>query len=770
MADEEERTPSLHEQEEDAVQALEQQPRASVESQESRSSRGSQASRASRNSNGALEAGQRVKNKIVERVRDVVENQIPNGHHGSSMSSTPRKIHALLPRLFALINSLAETANIDEDEVVTEDVVEFLSGLGREVVYGLLRCVETYKDEGEHDVGSRRLMEARSRVAEVAATKVVKVFVDKDTMATYCQVIARPFYSDGESENTAESSLEIAIRVHATIYLADTEIQRCIQAMWTGLMLQVEDEKGQIRFVEYTGMRRPRKHWWDWIDVTRLNVPKYQNNIKIAVFVLFLILYSIVVADRKDYPTPAEWALYVFVVGFIFEEFRLFFEGGIVFFLSNIWHWVNLISYSLFIVSFAFRMSAYIRGDGSDREDWDGKTKDPIFLAYNDIAYDLLAILAVFIWVKSLSILDSYQYFGTMVMVLQKMLKDGIMFFWLLAWVYIGFFQSFYALLADSDKSVGMVSMLLTRGFLQDPDFEGAQTFHPVYGNVLFALYLFLTSIILLNLLVALFNSSYTNITDSSEQEYLALYTFKVFSYLKSPDQFPFAAPTNLIEVFLLIPLSYVLPRDTYRRLNHFIMRFLFIIPLTMIAYTEHRKYHHLLHMADENAVRGGRREYRSLTNDAADADVDDLFLLASQEFADELQRQEQRRREEADFDEAEEGLLPAVSRADLWKGNQHPSETFDDFRKRRQREKDAKKRAAVQSEDLLGLGSSSGSGSGCSHNDQATQQLLQTLLASIQRMEERQRHLEALLQQQQQQQQQALKAGDDDQVAPSDE
>ncbi|KAG0231684.1 hypothetical protein BGW42_008699 [Actinomortierella wolfii] len=768
MADEEERTSllnqELHAQEEEAVQALEEeQPRGSLDSQQSRSSRNSRNSKASGHSNSALEAGQRVKNKIVDHIRDVVENQIPNGHHGTSQSSTPRKIHALLPRLFTLINSLVDTPNIDEDEVVTEDVVEFLSGLGREVVYGLLRCVETYKDEGNHEVGTRRLMEARSRVAEVAATRAVKVFVEKDTMATYCQVIARPFYSEGEGENTAETSIEIAIRVHATIFLADTEVQRCIQAMWTGLILQVEDEHGQIRFVEYTGMRRPRKHWWNWIDVTRLNVPKYQNNLKIAVFVLFLILYTVVVNNRTDFPTPIEWALYVMVCGYIFEEFRLIFEGGIVFFLSNIWHWVNIISYSMFMVSFGFRLAAVLYGDEPEEP---GQDQNPTFILYNDIAYDILAILSVFIWVKSLSILDSYQYFGTMVMVLQKMLKDGIMFFWLLAWVYIGFFQSFYALLNDEQKDSHKVSELLTRGFLQDPDFEGAEGFHPTYGYWLFALYLFLTSIILLNLLVALFNSSYTKITDSSEQEYLALYTFKVFSYLKSPDQFPFAAPTNLIEVFFLIPLSFVVSHDFYRKINHTVMRVLFIIPLSMIAYSEHRKYHHLREMTDSDELKGGRRQYRSLTNDAGDADVDDLFLLASQEFEDELHRQEERARLEAVFDEAEEGLLPSSNRADLWKSNHHPSETFEEFCKRREQEK-AQKRpqsARTHSEDLLGLGSGSGSGSG----DQATMQLLQRLLANLNRMEERQKQLELLVKQQLAQDNKGEEG--DDQVAPSDE
>lgn len=50
---------------------------------------------------------------------------------------------------------------------------------------------------------------------------------------------------------------------------------------------------------------------------------RYQNNIKITMFVLFLIMYSIVVNNRTDLPTVVEWGVYVFVCGYIFEEFRL---------------------------------------------------------------------------------------------------------------------------------------------------------------------------------------------------------------------------------------------------------------------------------------------------------------------------------------------------------------------------------------------------------------------------------------------------------------
>ncbi|KAF9955934.1 hypothetical protein BGZ72_003251 [Mortierella alpina] len=679
---------------------------------------------------------------IVEGIRNVFENQIPNGHHTTPPTS-PKKIHALLPRLFSLLNSLVDSEGV-EDDIITNEVVEFLASLGKEVVYGLLRCVETFLDEGEHDVGRKRLLERRAVVTQIAAAAVVKVFVKKDMMATYCHVLTRPYFAVDEESNTAENAIEIAIRVHATDFLADVEVQRCVQALWNGLILQTEDDECRVRFVEYNGVRRSRHNLWEWIDVGRLNVPKYQNNMRIAMFIVFLIVYTFIVNDRTEQPTAAEWALYVVVCGYIFEEFRLIFEGGTAFFLGSIWHWINIFSYSVFIVCFALRFTAYYLVQDEKLTQY-----------YTNMSYDLMALLSVFLWLKILSLLDGIQYFGTMVMVLQKMLKDGIMFFWLLAWVFIGFFQSFYALQNDKLKDASNSSKLLIRGFLQDPDWDLAMEQDPAYGFWLFALYLFLTSIILLNLLVALFNSSYTNITDSSEKEYLALFTFKVFSYLKSPDEFPYAAPFNLIEVFFVIPWSSILSKDAYRKLNKVVMGTLFGVPVLVIAVSERRRYLKLKNTDDENDIQGGRRIYRHLA--AEEDDVDDLFLLATREFDPNSEESAISPATAATIAQAEEGIINAGTHDAAWKTSQSPLETFEEFRERRKREKEAKAAALHKATDshaadasgisnetrALAAVSTAGTGS----SGQLTEALVQSLLASLARMEERQKDLELLLQ-----------------------
>ncbi|KAG0206344.1 hypothetical protein BGX28_002198 [Mortierella sp. GBA30] len=683
---------------------------------------------------------------MAEGIRNVIHNEIPHGHHATTPASSPKKIHALLPRLFGLLNTLVDSENV-ADDIITEDVIEFLAGMGKEVVYGLLRCVETFSDESKRDIGRRRLLERRAVVAQVAAAAVTNVFVDKDMMATYCHVLTRPYFAMGEETNTAENAIEIAIRVHATDFLADAEIQRCVQALWNGLILQTQDDECGVRFVEYSGMRRSRHNLWEWVDVGRLNVPKYQNNMKIAMFIIFLAMYTYVVNDRKDDPTPVECALYVFVCGYIFEEFRLIFEGGTAFFLGSIWHWVNIISYSMFIICFAFRTIAFLMEPSPHLE------KDDPKKIYNNWSYDLMAMLAIFLWIKTLSLLDGIQYFGTMVMVLQKMLKDGIMFFWLLAWVFIGFLQSFHALQTDDVKDAIGSSKLLIRGFLQDPDWELAVQKDQVYGFWLFALYLFLTSIILLNLLVALFNSSYTNITDSSEKEYLALFTFKVFSYLKSPDEFPYAAPFNLIEVFFVIPWSIIVSKKTYTKLNNVVMGAVFSIPLLIIARSEREWYLKLSTTDDENDIQGGRRVYSHLTKE--DSDMDDLFLLATQEFVDSSSEMSDVAHEAATtIAREEEGVIHIRKNHDVWKSSHSLMESFDEFRERRKREKEAKASTVhkiINSTVPAAGGSTSNSGnvpgSQASGPGQLTDTLVQSLLASLARMEERQKEMEALLQ-----------------------
>ncbi|ORX89948.1 hypothetical protein K493DRAFT_288651 [Basidiobolus meristosporus CBS 931.73] len=506
-----------------------------------------------------------------------------------------KRVRKTITGLFSLINcvlpSLVEPEDITrcDSTIITKDTVQYALQLARlaggqngevvepyHVIYCALRCVAAYQHEAEKDASWTSLMQQRALAAQVLAKNLLHSFQNRLTLNF--NVLLQKYHAEGEEVSSASCVIEIAIEIHATMFLSDYEVQKCINTIWEGGILQNEDSNGNTYFVAYE--QSTSGSIWQYFNPERLQVPKYQDALRIVYFLGFLALYTYVVNNRTTRPEPLEWMMYTFVMGYIFEEIRLIYEGG-VFYLYSIWHWINIGMYLVFFVSFAFRILALTVHHAHKKD------------AYNDIAYDLLSIMAIFLWVKTVSLLDGFKFIGNMIIILQAMIKDSFMFFSLLPWGFIGFLQSFYALGGGNDKDdeLGLLSTfsLLSRAFLADANFAQAEEYHNVYGAFLFGLYLFFTVVLLLNILVALFNSSYSRITEQSESEYLALFTFKVFSYLKSPDQFPFPAPLNLIEVLFIIPTSLVMSEKGYARLNHAVLSVLLWAPLMLIAWHESR-------------------------------------------------------------------------------------------------------------------------------------------------------------------------------------
>ncbi|KAK9762447.1 Calcium channel yvc1 [Basidiobolus ranarum] len=514
------------------------------------------------------------------------------GTENENETEMAKRVRKTITGIFSLINNVVpepvETEDITrcDSTIITKETISYALQVAQlaggqkgekvepfHVIYCTLRCVSAYQKEAEKDASWTTLMQQRALAAQVLAKNLLHSFHNRLTLNF--EVLLRKYYAEGERIASACSVIELAIDIHATLFLADYEAQKCIHAIWNGEILQNEDVNGNTYFIKYEP--NESTSLWKHINPERLNVPRYQDGLRVFLFLCFLGLYTYVVNNRTIKPEPLEWLVYIWILGYIFEEFRLIYEGG-MFYLYSIWHWINIMMYSLFFLSFAFRVAALFAVSQRKME------------SYNDIAYDLLSVMAVFLWVKAVSLLDSWKFFGNMIIVLQAMIKDSMMFFLLLPWGFIGFFQSFYAL-GRGPEETGFEAItafsLLSRAFLSDANFDLAISYHSIYGGLLFGLYLFFTVVLLLNILVALFNSSYVRITDEAEREYIALFTFKVFTYLKSPDQFPFPAPFNLIEVFLIIPTSLVLTTENYAKLNHIVLSGLLWIPLIFIAHHE---------------------------------------------------------------------------------------------------------------------------------------------------------------------------------------
>lgn len=124
----------------------------------------------------------------------------------------------------------------------------------------------------------------------------------------------------------------------------------------------------------------------------------------------------------------------------------------------------------------------------------------------------------------------------------------------------------------------------MANALMQSPDFEGFEKFGHPFGLILYYLFTFVVMVVLLNILIALYNSAYEDIYDNANDEYLALFSQKTMQFVRAPDENVFIAPFNLIEVFLLaIPFEWWMPKKQYERLNDIVMATIYS-PLLLVA------------------------------------------------------------------------------------------------------------------------------------------------------------------------------------------
>src|SRR5277367_2579468 len=130
----------------------------------------------------------------------------------------------------------------------------------------------------------------------------------------------------------------------------------------------------------------------------------------------------------------------------------------------------------------------------------------------------------------------------------------------------------------------------MANAVMQSPDFDGFDEYAAPFGLILYYIFTFVVMVILLNILIALYNSAYQDITDNAIDEYMALFAQKTMRFVRAPDENVFIAPFNLIEVFfLIIPFEWWMDANCYERLNNYVMAVIYSPLLTVTAYHEAR-------------------------------------------------------------------------------------------------------------------------------------------------------------------------------------
>jgi len=192
---------------------------------------------------------------------------------------------------------------------------------------------------------------------------------------------------------------------------------------------------------------------------------------------------------------------------------------------------------------------------------------------------------------KLITVFDGYKYVGTMTICVARMLQETGIFFALLSVLGLGFLQGLYALDAadgETEHATAVINVLV-QALLQSPNYDKFVT-SPA-GLTLFYFWNVVTAIILLNVLISLFSSAYSDVVDDAEAEYLTFFAGKTVGMIRAPDSYVYPAPFNLVELLFVAPFELVpkvsLSPEAYNLVNRYVMSVIFFVPLCCIALYE---------------------------------------------------------------------------------------------------------------------------------------------------------------------------------------
>ena len=285
-------------------------------------------------------------------------------------------------------------------------------------------------------------------------------------------------------ETVPANVVERAVDLHALHVIGSSGYQKCISYLWRGWLVQ--DEGDPFNFVHYKN--RSSTKYWDHLDPDRMRVPVYQNAVQVFFSVLFLVLYSQVInsIDMTGDIDAVECILYFFTFGSIADELAKLWKVGRYY--VTFWNVFNSTLYALLTVSFVLRMIAL---GHSPEKNMEQREK------FNQLSYNFLAFSAPMVWMRLLLYLDTFRFFGAMMVVLKVMMKESLIFFALLLVVLVGFLQAFVGMdYVDKEKNAtAFIVKSMANTIMQSPDFSGFEQFAPPFGIILYYIFTFVVMV-----------------------------------------------------------------------------------------------------------------------------------------------------------------------------------------------------------------------------------------------------------------------------------
>ncbi|KAG9677181.1 hypothetical protein KCU99_g2007, partial [Aureobasidium melanogenum] len=433
----------------------------------------------------------------------------------------------------------------------------FIIGLAdREIIDSLLYELQiSDNSETDNQIGDENQPELLSPVSEQSPLLPRSSLRSR---GSYRSRITIPEAYDGAAEESTAATdaelaeqfnglnaLEIAAVSGAKKFLCQKQVQRIINAIWTG----------DIMFwskLSADAQKKAQIYQRKFMDpYCRLRVPIYLKAFEVLFFVAFLAFYFAVLMQRSFYSvTTAEVFLYIWIASFAHNEIGEFWDAGHTFYLADFWSLWDLFVIGIGVAFFITRMIGLHQGS------------DKII----DTSFDILALEALFLIPRICSpLLSLNPYFGTLLPCLTAMTKDFLKFLSLVAILYCGFLSTF-CLLGRGQFTSRQMALILTKVFFGSSylGFDISDKISPYLGLPLMLIFITLTQILLITSLISILSNSLSNVLSHAREEYLYVYSVFVLEASTSNRLTYFIPPLNLFSLALR-PLRLFLSAEQLR-------------------------------------------------------------------------------------------------------------------------------------------------------------------------------------------------------------
>ncbi|RFU32051.1 hypothetical protein B7463_g4332, partial [Scytalidium lignicola] len=369
-------------------------------------------------------------------------------------------------------------------------------------------------------------------------------------------------------------ALEIAIISESKLFLSSSACQRVLSAIYEGRVVYTPNTFMDILPDHYKykpiSLYDPRNA--PLLNHYRLIVPRTSNILEICRFIVLLVLYLLVMLDRNSTTFGGMEVVFdIFAFGFCIHQIASALEHGWHVYTQNLWAFLDVTFSAIFSVYFVIRMY--------------GLKINQVQIGQQ--ALDVLAMAApVLIPRLAFNFMSEHLLFLS----LRSMMKDFMILTALACWCFLGFLMSMAILSEGVYKPIIIGKWMLWVWFgLDGTGIQKSVELHWLLGPLLMITFAFLGNTLFLTILVSMLSTTFSNIASNSTAEIQFRRAVLTLEGVKSDAIFSYQPPFNILALFILLPIKFVVSPRWFHKINVAAVRTINAPVLLIIGYVERR-------------------------------------------------------------------------------------------------------------------------------------------------------------------------------------